>query len=281
MFWRTVFMICPILKGDSEMVTDHGSHLAIEVTHFYRGGKYRAQFMVSALLIVVMIGLLLLPIQPAIAAADCQAQHTVKAGETLAKIGQQYGLSWSLIAQANSLSNPNRIYVGQVLCIPVVGTPPPTGCTTIHTVQPGEYLYRIALRYNLCWVAVAQANNLANANIIYVGQQLCIPTTGGTTPPPAGTIPTFTIVSVVANQSVTIRTSNFPANQQFDVLMGAMGTKGVNGIWVTRTPSGSGGSLTVTYTIPAALRGSNRIAIRLQSPTGYFSYNWFYNSSTQ
>jgi LysM repeat protein len=263
------------------MVIDNGSHLVFEATHFYRGGKVRVQFMVSTLLIGVMIGLWLLPIQPAIAAADCQAQHTVKAGETLAKIGQQYGLSWSLIAQANNLPNPNRILVGQVLCIPVVGTPPPASCATVHTVQPGETLHRIALRYNISWVAVAQANNLANANIIYVGQQLCIPTTGSTPPPATGTIPTFTIVSVVANQSVTIQTSNFPANQQFDVLMGAMGTKGVNGIWVTRTPSGSGGSFTTTYTIPVALRGSNRIAIRLQSPTGYFSYNWFYNASTQ
>ena len=263
------------------MFRDNVSHPSIEATRFYRRGKRRLQLMVSALLILVMVGLLLLPIRPATAAADCQAQHVVKAGETLAKIGQQYGISWSLIAQANSLPNPNRIYVGQVLCIPVPGTPPPTGCTTVHTVQPGETLHRISIRYGLSWVAVAQANNLANANIIYVGQQLCIPTTGGTPPPPAGTIPTFTIVSVAANQSVTIQTSNFPANQQFDVLMGAMGTKGINGIWVTRTPSGSGGSFTTTYTSPAALRGSNRIAIRLQSPSGYFSYNWFYNASTQ
>jgi LysM repeat protein len=264
------------------MFRDNVSHPAMKTTHFYRGGKWQIQMIVSALIILVTVGLLLQPTRPAMAAANCQTQHVVKAGETLAKIGQQYGISWSLIAQANNLANPNRIFVGQVLCIPVPGTPPPTGCATVHTVQPGETLHRIALRYGLSWVAVAQANNLANANIIYVGQQLCIPTTGGTPPPPpTGTIPTFTIVSVVANQSVTIQTNNFPANQQFDVLMGPMGTQGINGIWVTRTPSGNGGSFTATYTVPAALRGSNRIAIRLQSPSGYFSYNWFYNASTQ
>jgi LysM repeat protein len=242
----------------------------------------------SALLILVLVGLSLLPAQPAVAAAqataNCQAQYTVKAGDTLAKIGQAYNISWSLIAQANNLPNPNRIYVGQVLCIPAAGTtppPPPASCATLHTVRPGENLYRISVRYGISWTAIARANNLANANIIYVGQQLCIPTTGSPPPPPpTGTIPTFTIVSVVANQSVTIQTSNFPANQQFDVLMGAFGTRGVNGTWVTSTPSGNGGSFTTTYTIPANLRGSSRIAIRLQSSSGYFSYNWFYNATT-
>jgi LysM repeat protein len=283
MFWRTIFMICPILKGDSNMFSENISHSGKGAVRLYRGRKGQAQFVVAILLVVITVGLLMLSASPAIAAADCQAQHTVRAGDTLAKIGQQYGVSWSLIAQANSIANPNRIYVGQVLCIPAAGTtPPPTGCATRHTVQPGENLFRISLRYGLSWSVVAQANNLTNANIVYVGQQLCIPTGGGTNPPPppVGTIPTFTIVSVVANQSVTIQTSNFPANQQFDVLMGAYGTKGVNGVWVTTTASGNGGSFTTTYTIPASLRGLNQIAIRLQSPSGYFSYNWFHNAST-
>ena len=265
------------------MFSENVPHPGKGAVGHYRGSNGLTQFVVAMLLILITVGLMLLSATPAMAAADCQAQHTVKVGETLAKVGQQYGVSWSLIAQANNLADPNHIYVGQVLCIPLAGTtpPPPSGCATIHTVQPGENLFRISLGYGLSWTVVAQANNLTNVDIVYVGQQLCIPTGGGTTPPPpAGTIPTFTIVSVVANQSVTIQTSNFPANRQFDVLMGAFGTKGVNGVWVTTTPSGNGGSFTATYTIPASLRGSNRIAIRLQSPSGYFSYNWFYNASS-
>ncbi len=46
---------------------------------------------------------------------------------------------------------------------------------TIHIVQPGENLYRIALRYNVTIAALAQANNIANTTRIYVGQQLVIP----------------------------------------------------------------------------------------------------------
>jgi hypothetical protein len=97
----------------------------------------------------------------------------------------------------------------------------------------------------------------------------------------SATIPTISIVSVVGDQSVTIRTHNFPANQTFTARMGAMGTRGVGGIVVGTTQSGAGGSFLVTYDIPASLRGSSQIAIRLESPQGYFSYNWFVNTTDQ
>jgi hypothetical protein len=97
----------------------------------------------------------------------------------------------------------------------------------------------------------------------------------------SGKIPTFSIISVVSDQSVTIETYNFPANDTFDVLMGEMGTKGVKGIKVATTFSGKGGSFRETYTIPAGLHGDYQIAIRLQSTTGsgYFAYNWFLNNT--
>ncbi len=77
---------------------------------------------------------------------------------------------------------------------------------------------------------------------------------------------------------MTIKTNNFPANDTFVVRMGAMGTRGVNGIKVDQISSGSGGELTLTFNIPASLQGSRQIAIRLESPgSGYYSFNWFYN----
>lgn len=106
---------------------------------------------------------------------------------------------------------------------------------------------------------------------------------GGTTPaPPSGYtgIPTFSILSVVKDDKVTIRTNNYPANQTFTVKMGKYGTKGIGGVVVGTTESGKGGIFDVTYTIPASLKGLDRIAIRLDSPDGYYSYNWFWNNTT-
>jgi hypothetical protein len=94
-----------------------------------------------------------------------------------------------------------------------------------------------------------------------------------------GALPTIDIVSVKAGESVTIRTHNFPANQLFSVRMGKYGTQGVNGTLVDTTNSGSGGSFDVTYKIPAGLKDEGKIAIRLESASGYYSYNWFTNAS--
>jgi 3-methyladenine DNA glycosylase Tag len=94
-------------------------------------------------------------------------------------------------------------------------------------------------------------------------------------------IPTFTIVSNIPEQKVTILTSNFPANYDFQVLMGAYGTLGVGGTQVATTNSATGGAFQATYTIPAILVGSQRIAIRLQSTTGgFYTYNWFWNNTS-
>lgn len=95
-----------------------------------------------------------------------------------------------------------------------------------------------------------------------------------------GSIPTISIKSVVRDSKVTIITHNFPANVQFDVLMGPYGTKGINGYLVSSFNSGAGGSFELTFDIPVQLYGSPRIAIRTQNlATGYFSYNWFYNTA--
>jgi hypothetical protein len=106
-------------------------------------------------------------------------------------------------------------------------------------------------------------------------------TGGGSSTPSGGYTgyPTFKIVAVVRNASVTIKTDNLPPDDTFKVLMNNMGTKGVNGVQVDTFNSGDGGTKTLTFNIPAEMQGKRQIAIRIQSTTGsgYFAYNWFYN----
>ena len=46
--------------------------------------------------------------------------HTVRPGENLFRIGLHYGVPWPAIADANGITDPNRILVGAILTIPVV-----------------------------------------------------------------------------------------------------------------------------------------------------------------
>jgi hypothetical protein len=93
-------------------------------------------------------------------------------------------------------------------------------------------------------------------------------------------IPTFSISSVVRDDTVTLRANNLPRCQAFTVRMGEYGTLGVGGSVVATTDSGEGGSFTITYSIPAALHGRTRIAIRMDSPGGFYAYNWFWNNTS-
>lgn len=91
-------------------------------------------------------------------------------------------------------------------------------------------------------------------------------------------IPTTSIVSVKVDESVTVKTSNFPKNQTFKVLMNDFGTLGVGGTEVGTFESGDGAAREVTYTIPDSLKDNDQIAIRFQTSNGYYyAYDYFAN----
>jgi len=52
-------------------------------------------------------------------------------------------------------------------------------------VQPGENLFRIALKYGLSYQTLAAYNGIANPQYIYVGQVLKIPASGAPVEPPS------------------------------------------------------------------------------------------------
>lgn len=120
--------------------------------------------------------------------------HTVVDGENLWLIAEKYfnsGYNWADIAQENKLSDPNYLEVGQVLAIPkvepilpVTGTTgtsetiasPITGVS--YTVVTCDNLWDIAVRAygdGFKWVQIAQANNLANPDLIHAGNVLTLP----------------------------------------------------------------------------------------------------------
>lgn len=117
------------------------------------------------------------PLPPGPPPGNCYP-YSVKPGDTLYHIALTNGVSVSELARSNGIVNPNLIYVGQVIKICRRGWPgpvPPPPCKATYTVMPGDTLYGISLRYGASVYALAAANKLANPNLIYAGQMLCIP----------------------------------------------------------------------------------------------------------
>lgn len=104
--------------------------------------------------------------------------YVVKNGDTLFSLAQRFSTTVSDIALQNNIVNPSLIFVGQQLTICPKGTvpppPPPAECT-FYTVQPGDTLFSIALRFGSTVPAIARANNITNPNLIFIDQRLCIP----------------------------------------------------------------------------------------------------------
>ncbi len=116
--------------------------------------------------------------------------HTVVSGDTLWSIAEKYlgnGANWNKIYEdnKNAISDPNSIYVGQVLIINVEGGNMATGTgplagTNTYVVQSGDTLWKIADNlYGKGWkwrtIYEANKNVVADPESIYAGQVLVIP----------------------------------------------------------------------------------------------------------
>lgn len=173
--------------------------------------------MVLGAIVIVVVGVLLVnyfsgrgETTPSIQVGDetmLPTTHTVSEGEELWSISESYygtGYNWIDIADANGITNPNQIEVGQEITIPdveprviaeepttspvmseeVTATPTSEPQTitrddeTVHVVARGEHLWAVAERYydsGYNWVDIADANDLANPGQLETGQELVIP----------------------------------------------------------------------------------------------------------
>ena len=94
--------------------------------------------------------------------------YTVQRGDTLRKIADRLNTTVDAILKVNpQISNPNLIYVGQVINLPA-------GLST-YVVQPGDTLKIIAARFGTSWESLLVLNpQITNANLIYAGQVIRI-----------------------------------------------------------------------------------------------------------
>ncbi len=94
--------------------------------------------------------------------------YTVKSGDTLFEIAKMYQVPVDVITRANRLSDPNTIFVGQVLRIPQSSRP------LWYMVRYGDTLYTIAKRFFTTVDNIVALNSLANPDVIYPGDRIRI-----------------------------------------------------------------------------------------------------------
>jgi murein DD-endopeptidase MepM/ murein hydrolase activator NlpD len=129
---------------------------------------------------------------------------TVEPGETLETIARKHDVPVAVIMQANHITNPATVHVGQHLVIPryhsapvMAYAPPATRAATtpnsertgaprtvlastngVHIVAPGETLNSIARRYGKPVIVLARANNISPYTMVRVGERIIIPDAG-------------------------------------------------------------------------------------------------------
>lgn len=111
-----------------------------------------------------------------------QCTYTVKKGDILSAIARNYNTTWQRLAALNNLSSPDSIQPGQQLTVPCTA-PTSDGQTTTtaefklcpYTVNRGDTLSSIALKYNTTTRLLIAVNNLQSADHIVAGQRLSVP----------------------------------------------------------------------------------------------------------
>jgi lysozyme len=146
-------------------------------------------------------------------------RYTIQSGDTLLAIAGRYGMSWETLAAANRLTENDLLQIGQILIVPgqapasggaaTVGfirassTGPANATSGNYSVQPGDTLLAIAIRYDMTWETLAAANNLSENALLQIGQTLTIPGQGAASPSSSGFIQNSAPARVARYHTVT------------------------------------------------------------------------------
>ncbi|MGA3513033.1 LysM peptidoglycan-binding domain-containing protein [Lactiplantibacillus plantarum] len=101
-----------------------------------------------------------------------KVSYTVQSGDTLSGIAARFGVSVSQLSSWNGISDPNKIYIGQVLSVYTSGYS--GGGSKSYTIQSGDTLSSIATKYGVTVNQLSSWNNISDPNKIYAGQIITV-----------------------------------------------------------------------------------------------------------
>lgn len=121
------------------------------------------------LLTILALGGMLL-----VAGGAANSFYVVRPGDTLGAIAARTGVPAAVIAQANGIVDPNRVYAGARLRLTPAPPGPGVRSSGVHVVRAGETLSGIARRYGTTVGALARTNGIRDPNRLRVGQRLVV-----------------------------------------------------------------------------------------------------------
>jgi LysM repeat protein len=99
--------------------------------------------------------------------------YIVQSGDTLTLIAIKFGVSLNSILEANAITNPNALNVGDRLMIP--GLDGIRGTLVLKTVPLGETLTSVSSKYQFPLNFLTRLNRITSPNEIYAGVELILP----------------------------------------------------------------------------------------------------------
>ena len=120
--------------------------------------------------------------------------YVVKIGDTLESVATRYGTTPEILKEANCLIGDvlipsTLIYVPPTATSTYIPCGPPAGWV-FYTVQSGDNLFRISLKYRVTVAKLQFANCMGASTNITVGQKLYVPNVATSTPPVYTNTPT-------------------------------------------------------------------------------------------
>lgn len=127
------------------------------------------------------------PVKTGVAAENV---YVVKAGDSLSKIAAKHGVNSRELAELNKIADANKIVVGQKLILPdyskpsqsqpavktaAAAKPKAAASGDAYEVKSGDSLSKIASAHGVKMKDLMEANQIADANRIRIGQKLVIP----------------------------------------------------------------------------------------------------------
>ena len=106
--------------------------------------------------------------------------HRVRLGDTLSEIADFYGVTVDELTSIQPIPDPDNLFEGQELILPPdANVDAELTLPATYVVQPGETLSAIAVKLGVTTEQLIEANDIADPDSIFPGQELNVPG-GGT-----------------------------------------------------------------------------------------------------